>query len=187
MTNRIFYFLVAALFGLMALDDAGFAAPSPKPSPSPAQTPAAHNGTSALVVGDTGAETLLGLPVQTSKGEDLGHVVDVVVDRSGVLLAAIVDFGGFLGVGSRKIAVDWHILHFPKTDGMNKLIADLPLNQLREAPVYKSGEPIVIMGAAAPPAPVASPGPAASAPPQSSAPPQPSPAPSPSGSAAHKP
>ena len=146
----------------MAVTAAGRAAPSPTPSPTPppVQTPAAHSGTSALVVGDAGAETLLGLPVKTSKGEDLGHVVDVVVDRSGVLLAAIVDFGGFLGVGSRKIAVDWRILHFPKTDGMNKLIADLPLNQLREAPVFKPGEPIVIMGATAPPSPASPPSPA---------------------------
>lgn len=172
MTNRVscilrlLPILAAGLFGLLALAAAGRAAPGPTPSPTPppVQTPAARSGTSALVVGDTGAQTLLSLPVQTSKGEDLGHVVDVVVDRSGVLLAAIVDFGGFLGVGSRKIAVDWHILHFPKTGGMNKLIADLPLNQLREAPVFKPGEPIVIMGATAPSSPTPSrsaPGPAA--------------------------
>jgi len=179
MTNRVsrtFRFLpllAAGLLALVALAAASWAAPSRTPSPTPVQTPAARSGTAALVVGDAGAQTLLGLPVQTSKGEDLGHVVDVVVDRGGVLLAAIVDFGGFLGVGSRKIAVDWRILHFPKTDGMNKLIADLPLHQLREAPVFKPGEPIVIMGATAPP----------------SATPPASPPPSPStpGSAAHKP
>jgi hypothetical protein len=89
-------------------------------------------------------------------------VVDVVVDRSGALLAAIVDFGGFLGVGSRKIAVDWRILHFPRTDGMGKLVADLPLDQLRSAPAYKSGEPIVIMGAPAAPTPTPTPSPSGS-------------------------
>ena len=134
------------------------AAQRAKPTPEPPHTPAA--GTSALVVDEQGAQTLLGLPVQTSKGENVGRVVDVVVDRSGALLAAIVDFGGFLGVGSRKIAVDWRMLHFPKTDGMGKLVADLPFNHLRDAPVYKPGEPIVIMGAPAPPPPKPSPSPA---------------------------
>jgi hypothetical protein len=145
------------LIGSSALSAGGWAAPANKPSPAP--TSANPGATSALVVGETGAVTLLGVPVQTSKGEDLGHVVDVVVDRSGVLLAAIVDFGGFLGVGSRKIAVDWRILHFPKTGDMNKVIADLPLNQLRDAPVFKPGEPIVIMGAMATPSPAAPPAP----------------------------
>jgi len=125
------------------------AANPPSPTPSPAR--AAAGETSALVVNDAGAQTLMALPVQTSKGEDLGHVVDIVADRSGVLLAAIVDFGGFLGVGSRKIAVDWRILHFPKSGALNKLIADLPLDQLRRAPAYKPGEAMVIMGAPATP------------------------------------
>ena len=43
----------------------------------------------------------------------MGRIVDVLVDRSGEVRAAIIDFGGFLGVGSRKIAVDWDALHFP--------------------------------------------------------------------------
>jgi hypothetical protein len=124
------------------------------PTPSASETPAREEGTSALVVNDAGAQPLLGMPVQTSKGEDLGHVVDVIVGRKGELLGAIVDFGGFLGVGSRKIAVDWRIMHFPPSDGMNKLITDLPRDELRNAPVYKANEPIVIMGA---PAPVPSP------------------------------
>lgn len=115
-----------------------------------AATPAGSEATSALVVNGAGAQPLLGMPVQTSKGEDLGRVVDIVVDRHGDLLAAIVDFGGFLGVGTRKIAVDWRSLHFPQADGMDKLIADLPRDQLRNAPVYKPNEPIVIMGAPAP-------------------------------------
>src|SRR6266849_2785320 len=37
---------------------------------------------------------------------------DVLVDRSGIVRAAVIDFGGFLGVGSRKIVVDWNALHF---------------------------------------------------------------------------
>jgi hypothetical protein len=128
------------------------------PSPSPSASPAATEGASALVVNGAGAQTLLGVQVQTSKGEDLGRVVDMVVDRHGDLLAVIVDFGGFLGVGTRKIAVDWRSLHFPAADGMDKLIADLPRDLLRNAPVYKPNEPIVIMGApASAPSPTPSP------------------------------
>lgn len=137
-----------------------------------------------MVVDNNQAQTLLGKPVRSAKGEDLGRVVDVIVDRGGVVQAAIIDFGGFLGVGSRKIAVDWHILHFPEDGPLDKLITDLPREQLRKAPVYKEGEPIVIMGRTTPAPPAA---PAAAAPtspappaaPAAAAPPSPSPAPAP--------
>jgi hypothetical protein len=156
---RSFFVVVAvvAVVPASAADNAATQAPADAAKPTPAASPTrapSGGGTSALVVDDAGAETLLSLPVQTSKGEDLGRVVDIVVDRNGALLAAVVDFGGFLGVGSRKIAVDWRILHFPKTGGMSKLVADLPLDQLRSAPAFKPGESIVIMGA--PSAPIAS-------------------------------
>ena len=42
----------------------------------------------------------------------MGRIVDVLVDGQGMARAAIIDFGGFLGVGSRKIAVAWQALHF---------------------------------------------------------------------------
>jgi hypothetical protein len=122
-------------------------------APGAGKEPAATE-TPAVVVDGISAETLLGKPVQSAKGEDLGRIVDVIVDRAGMVRAAIIDFGGFLGVGTRKIAVDWQVLHFPPDGGMDKLIADLPRDQLRKAPVFKEGEPAVIMGRAnaAPPA-----------------------------------
>ncbi len=127
----------------------------PVSAAKPAERPATE--TPAVVIDGAAAQTLLGKPVQSLKGEDLGRVVDVVVDRSGVLRAAIVDFGGFLGVGTRKIAVDWHVLHFPENGPMNRLVADLQRDQLRNAPIYKEGEAVVVIGAANAPPPNAPP------------------------------
>jgi len=45
--------------------------------------------------------------VRSAAGENMGRIVDVVVDPSGQVRAAVIDFGGFLGVGSPRIAVDW--------------------------------------------------------------------------------
>ena len=61
--------------------------------------------------------------------------------------AAIIDFGGFLGVGSRKIAVDWSALHFGggvKREGDIRLA--LTQDQLKAAPEYKEVNPVVIIG-----------------------------------------
>jgi len=138
-----------------------------KAVPQPAQTPgskaeAPGTETPAVVIDEGAADTLLGKPVQSTNGDDMGRVIDVVVDRSGMVRAAIIDFGGFLGIGTRDIAVDWRLLHFSKNDSMQTIVADLSRNQLRTAPVYKPGEPIVIVGRADAP-PAAAPQPAASA------------------------
>ena len=55
---------------------------------------------------------MLGREVRSAADENMGRIVDVIVDRAGQVRAAIIDFGGFLGVGSRKIVVDWNALHF---------------------------------------------------------------------------
>jgi hypothetical protein len=41
----------------------------------------------------------------------MGRIVDIIVSRDGRVHAVIIDFGG-LGIGTRKIAVDWHALNF---------------------------------------------------------------------------
>ena len=64
-------------------------------------------------------------------GEDMGRIVDIMVDRSGQVRAAIIDFGGFLGVGTRKIAVDWRLIRFPSDGKMDNVMVDLTSNQWR--------------------------------------------------------
>ena len=57
-------------------------------------------------------EGILGKEVRSKADENMGRIVDVIVDRTGQVRAAVIDFGGFLGVGNRKIAVDWNALNF---------------------------------------------------------------------------
>jgi hypothetical protein len=74
----------------------------------------------------------------------MGRVIDVIVDSGGRVRAAVIDFGGFLGVGSRKIAVDWSALRFDGAvkDEKNIKLALTP-DQLKVAPEYKDGNPSV--------------------------------------------
>ena len=93
-------------------------------------------------------EGILGRDVRSAADEDMGRVVDVLVDRAGQVRAAIIDFGGFLGVGSRRIAVDWNALHFPQPGKPGERIAlDLTRDQVKAAPEYREGKPVVILGA----------------------------------------
>ena len=93
-------------------------------------------------------EGVLGREVRSATDEDMGRIVDVLVDRGGQVRAAIIDFGGFLGVGSRKIAVDWNALHFPQPGKPGGRIAlELTRDQVKNAPEYKEGKPVVVLGA----------------------------------------
>src|SRR5215211_5352931 len=74
---------------------------------------------------------ILGTAVRSATNEDMGRVVDVIVDRAGTARAAVIDFGGFLGVGSRKIAVDWNAIRFAGSNGVS---IDLTRDQVRTAP-----------------------------------------------------
>src|SRR6201997_2704831 len=91
---------------------------------------------------------ILGKEVLSAKGEDMGRIVDVLFDEEGEARAAVIDFGGFLGVGTRKIAISWSALRFDLGEKKNVIALDLGREQLKAAPEYKyteSDKPIPVV------------------------------------------
>jgi hypothetical protein len=89
-------------------------------------------------------ESVLGREVRTRVEQDAGRVIDLLADRHGRVQAAVIEFGGFLGIGTRKIAVEWTALRFESDGKQPVLIVDLTRDQLRVAPEYKANEPAVV-------------------------------------------
>lgn len=101
---------------------------------------------------------ILGKKVHGPAGEDMGMIVDVLVDDGGKPRAAVIDFGGFLGVGSRKIATDWQLLQFRPSDRTQPVLLSMGKEELGAAPEYKlSIYPAEIVAPPPPPEPVAVP------------------------------
>jgi PRC-barrel domain len=101
------------------------------------------------VIGARDAHGILGREVRSASNENMGRIVDVIVDRSGTVRAAVIDFGGFLGVGSRKIVVDWNALHFSRIANKGDSITlELNKEQVTAAPEYKEDTPLIVLGAA---------------------------------------
>ncbi|MBN9604077.1 MAG: PRC-barrel domain-containing protein [Afipia felis] len=119
-------------------------------------------------------ESILGKEVKSPTGESMGRIVDIIVDRSVTVRGAVIDFGGFLGVGSRQIAVAWKALRFSQQNKSNVLIVDFTKDQLKAAPAYKAGEQVVLLHPpASPPAPTDTSAPSAPAnPPAQAVPPE---------------
>ena len=93
-------------------------------------------------------EGIMGKEVRSAAGENMGRIVDVVVDRAGQVRAAVIDFGGFLGVGSRKIAVDWNALSFPPPgDKAGRVSLEFTRDQVKAAPGYQPGKAVIVLGA----------------------------------------
>jgi hypothetical protein len=87
-------------------------------------------------------ESVLGKEVRTRVEEDGGRIIDLLADQSGQVVAAVIEFGGFLGIGTRKIAVEWSALRFENRG--NTITVDVTRDQLRAAPEFKPSEPIVV-------------------------------------------
>lgn len=86
---------------------------------------------------------ILGKEVHSPSGQAMGPIVDLLVDESGQPRAALIDFGGFLGVGTRKIAIDWHSLRFDTVGTKEAVVAELDRDQIKAAPEYKASHEVV--------------------------------------------
>jgi hypothetical protein len=82
------------------------------------------------------AEAILGQRVNDQDGTDVGRLVDVLVDANGMPQAAVIDFGGFMGVGNRKVAVHWSVLHFNPADPKHKVTLEMTPDQIKGAPEF---------------------------------------------------
>jgi PRC-barrel domain len=120
--------------------------PTPQKDAAPAAKPAPP--ASVTILSAREAHGVLGRDVRSAANEDMGHIVDVIVDRAGQVRAAVIDFGGFLGVGSRRIVVDWGALRFGRVaDKTDSVTLELTKDQVKAAPEYKEDTPLVVLGA----------------------------------------
>jgi PRC-barrel domain len=100
------------------------------------------------VLDNRAVQGILGKEVRSTIDEGMGPIVNVIVDRTGQVKAAVIEFGGFLGVGSRKIAVAWNALHFfPDAKKGARAMLELTRDQVRAAPEFREGKPVVVLGA----------------------------------------
>ena len=101
--------------------------------PAPSVTASAAEGSAAVPPAAARARIprgaalpLLGRDVRGPSGQVVAQIVNVLVDEAGRPLAAVLDYGGFMGVGKRRIAVAWEVLRFApgEQDGTIALASD---------------------------------------------------------------
>jgi sporulation protein YlmC with PRC-barrel domain len=88
-----------------------------------------------------GADQVQGTTVYNPRGDNLGSVEDVMIDKvSGRIAYAVVGFGGFLGIGNRHYPLPWEKLTYDPS--MGGYVVDLDKSTLEGAPSYADDEAV---------------------------------------------
>ena len=81
------------------------------------------------------ASELIGMKVQGSDGKNVGKIRDLVIGPDGDVRYAVLDFGGFLGIGDKYFAVPWDALQ--RTKNGKKIALDTTKRDLKKAPGFQ--------------------------------------------------
>jgi sporulation protein YlmC with PRC-barrel domain len=81
------------------------------------------------------ASDLIGSKVEGVDGKNLGSIKDLVIDpQDGDIQYAVLDFGGFAGIGDKYFAVPWQALQVDQDK--KRLALDLHKKDLKDAPGF---------------------------------------------------
>jgi sporulation protein YlmC with PRC-barrel domain len=87
--------------------------------------------------GEMSGEAIIGASVRNENRETVGKIEDVYVDNSGAIKTVVVSVGGFLGVGSKNVAVKWSDLKFSRDDKSIVITTNWTKDSLKAMPDYK--------------------------------------------------
>src|ERR1700722_7590130 len=84
------------------------------------------------------SEKVEGTSVYNVAGEKLGSIDDLMIDKySGQVRYAVLEFGGFLGMGSDRYPIPWKMLKYSTDSG--GYVVPLDKTKLERAPKYSEG------------------------------------------------
>jgi sporulation protein YlmC with PRC-barrel domain len=96
-----------------------------------------RNSLKKVDIGTISANDLIGTKVYGVNNADLGSISDVVLDKQGKIDAIVVDVGGFLDMGSKKVAIGMTNLQFlADKNGKKYLYTPLTKERLQKQPAY---------------------------------------------------
>jgi hypothetical protein len=86
-----------------------------------------------------GSDRVQGTGVYRPDGRKIGNIVRIMIDkRSGQAAYAVMNFGGFLGLGEESYPLPWSLLTYnPKLGGYEVNVTD---EQLKEAPSFMNDD-----------------------------------------------
>lgn len=155
MKNPVFLVLLTSVFASPPL----LAQAAPPPPAAQAQpAPLAADQNAAQPAGDAGAavanggqkfiteesgqqmlsSNLVGMSVTNSNNDDIGKIDNLLLNKDGNLTGVVVSIGGFLGIGSKHVALPMSEVQI--NPGQKKAMVSLSKDDLKNAPDFKTKE-----------------------------------------------
>jgi sporulation protein YlmC with PRC-barrel domain len=95
--------------------------------------------TSTITSDVISSERVEGTTVYNTAGEKLGSVDDLMIDKvSGQIRYAVLEFGGFLGMGTDRYPLPWNMLKYDTAK--EGYVVPLDKDKLEKAPHYAENE-----------------------------------------------
>jgi sporulation protein YlmC with PRC-barrel domain len=83
------------------------------------------------------ASTMMGKEIYGADNESIGEVSDLVMQEDGKTRAALIDVGGFLGVGEKEVAIPFDQIQVTKEGDEPRLTVAMTKEQLEQAPAFE--------------------------------------------------
>ena len=97
-----------------------------------------RDGYTAVPLADLRADTLQGMKVYGVNDEDVGDVGTVIETAEGAVQGLVVEVGGFLGLGERKIEVPVEMVSvLSDGNGEMRVYVDATEDRLKDMPEYE--------------------------------------------------
>lgn len=90
--------------------------------------------------GSLNASKLIGLEVKSPDDNKVGDIGEVILDKGGEVQGVVVDVGGFLGIASRPVLLDWQDVELAEKDGKATAIVNVSKERLEQMPAYESSK-----------------------------------------------
>ena len=84
------------------------------------------------------ANDFIGKRVYSRNGDDIGKVADLILTENGGISAVVLGVGGFLGMGTKDVAISMASIDMSKDGNSVRLVMDATKDQLKAAPTYDS-------------------------------------------------
>jgi sporulation protein YlmC with PRC-barrel domain len=88
--------------------------------------------------GSMNASKLIGLDVQSPEAKKVGDIGEVVLDKSGQAQGVVVDVGGFLGIATHPVLLNWKDITISDQNGKTTAVVSLTKDKLEQMPAYES-------------------------------------------------
>jgi hypothetical protein len=112
------------------------ARPATPATPAPAATAGMVEYVPAQAEGQWLASNFIGETVRGTNDENIGEINDILVDKDGSVVAAVIGVGGFLGIGEKDVAVPFKALQISNERDQVITIAATK-DQLKAAPAFQ--------------------------------------------------